>query len=64
MELTALLEGGTVLLVNLEVLDDFLGASCSFTTNLLVRATTAAGREQADGTQGNGASEQGTAINL
>ena len=54
--------GGAVLLVDFEVLDDFLGARSSLTADLLVRAA-AACSEQADGTQGNGAGQQGTAIN-
>ena len=61
-ELATLLEGGAVLLIDLEVLDDFLGTRSSLAVNLLVRAATA-GSEQADGTQGNGAGQQGTAVN-
>ena len=61
-ELATLLEGGAVLLIDLEVLDNFLGTRSSLAVNLLVRAATA-GSEQADGAQGNGAGQQGTAVN-
>ena len=56
---SALLEGGTVLLVDLKVLQNIFSVASGATANLFLRA--AAGSQQTDGAEGNGAGQEGTA---
>ena len=59
-QLAAVLEGGAILLV----VGDCLGevVTCRERITFVLGRVTAAGCEQADGTQGNGAGEQGTTV--
>ena len=55
----ALLEGGTVLLVDLKVLQNIFSIVSGATANLFLRA--AAGSQQTNSAEGNGAGQEGTA---
>ena len=64
MEVTTLLQAGAILLVNLEVLDDFLGTSGCLAAKLLLFTAAATSCQQANSAQSNSAGQQGATIEL